>query len=845
MKEHTTAKTLALLAAGALLASCTADSPCTLPGNANTVIETACLPPAHEGTGTRTAVDPTEYTSGEIGVNWLPTDRIGVYGSTTANACFTNLSGQETNRTSFAGTLQDGEAPLHAYYPYTGTAGDDPTAVRGTLPLTQHYSTASRVLEGDWKVGTPQDGQPGKFTFEHVFAFLRLDVNAAGTAVAGERLLGVSLTIPGTQLGGDFTCDLATRATTFTPSGDDASCVTMEWTDQPLLSASTFHGYMSVAPVDGILGREVTVRLETSLHVITFTETLKADAFRPNTYYTVPLALSLYQDRWTMEDNPDAREENAEWVPGLQSRLACANTVFAIEGQPFMHKIRVPQDTKQTAHAVVPVKEGVVRAYNLPEGLEWNADRCLVQGTAPQAGDYDYSVEFTLGGTTYKEGIRLHVAATAADLLSPTPMMGWQTWNVLKDQIGYGILEKQLEGMKAKGLIDAGYRYFGVDDCWQLRNDNDNGHQIPDPAKFPAENGVNGMARMADLIHQYGLKAGIYSDCGTKTCAKYFASYGYEELHAQDYKDWGYDFLKEDWYYDLDMAPTGATSSTFVDGYSGLTSYWNTPTMAQQLYTRMGTALKSRGLMLYMCEWGLHDPWKWGAETGATCWRMSYDLRDGWWGAIGNSKNNDQNANGIGLHNTIVLMRNLWPYVGINRYNDADMICVGLRGAEGPAHECVYNQPDGLTSDEAETAFAMWCMWGSPILLGFDMTKDMESDAGLKHDLALIKNQELIAISQDPLGQGAEYVKTDGYVDYYMKDLANGDVAIAAVNLGENLPHSYEVSLADFEALDKSATYSARDLLGQKDAGTLSSSSSLKGTINKHGTFIVRLTKKQ
>ena len=76
-------------------------------------------------------------------------------------------------------------------------------------------------------------------------------------------------------------------------------------------------------------------------------------------------------------------EENAEWVPGLESRLACANTVFGIPGQPFMHKIRVPQDTSQTAHDVVPVKTGVRRVYNLPEGLSWNPRRCLVEGTAP------------------------------------------------------------------------------------------------------------------------------------------------------------------------------------------------------------------------------------------------------------------------------------------------------------------------------------------------------------------------------------------------------------------------------------------------------------------------------
>ena len=154
----------------------------------------------------------------------------------------------------------------------------------------------------------------------------------------------------------------------------------MEWTDTPELSASTFHGYMNVAPVTGIAGTEISIQIKTNLHIITFTETMKADAFKSNTYYTVPLTLSRFKDKWTME-------ENAAWVTGLQSRLACANTVFAIAGQPFMHKIRVPQSTSQQYHAVVPVKDGVKRVYNLPEGLTWNAGRCLVEGKAPTAGD--------------------------------------------------------------------------------------------------------------------------------------------------------------------------------------------------------------------------------------------------------------------------------------------------------------------------------------------------------------------------------------------------------------------------------------------------------------------------
>lgn len=839
----------------AILSACNADGigDFTSARRHNTVIEVYCPAPASESLETRTAVDSTEYTSGEIGINWLPSDEIGVYGTRTANARFTNQSEQEIDKTSFAGSLQDGEVPLYVYYPYTATAGTDPTAVKGNLPLTQHYSTATRELEGDWKVGVPQAGSTQKFTFEHIFTFLKFDINAGDTDVAGERLLSVSLTIPGSQLGGDFTCDLTTRATTFTPASD-ASCVTMEWTDQPELTASTFNGYMNVAPVTGIAGKEVTVQIKTNLHIVTFTETMKADAFRPNTYYTVPLTLSRFKDSWTLEENPDGKEENAAWVSGLQSRLACANTVYAIAGQPFMHKIRVPNDPSHTTSAeniaAVPVKDGVKRAYNLPEGLTWNAERCLVQGTAPAAGDYVYSVEFTVGGTTYQEGIKLHVAAAADELLSPTPMMGWQTWNVLKGEISYDILSAQLAGMRDKGLISAGYSYFGIDDCWQVKDKNENGHQIPNADKFPTVDGVNGMKRMADLIHSYGLKAGIYTDCGTKTCEKYFASYGYEELHAQDYQDWGYDFVKEDWYYDTTMAPTGATSSNFKDGYAGLNTEWNSHSKALELYTKMGQALKSRGLMLYMCEWGVHEPWKWGAETGATCWRMSYDGRDGWWGKVGSSKNNDQNANGVGLHNTIVLMRNLWPYVGINRYNDADMICVGIRGTGQSSNDCVYvefsisnptRRNPGLNSIEAETSFVMWCMWSSPILLGFDMTKDMTS-TDLTHDLALVKNEELIAINQDPLEQGAEYIKSANGIDYYQKDLANGDVAIAAVNLSDSQATA-TISMTDYDALDQSASYSARDLIGLKDAGSLSASSSLTATIAAHGTFVVRLTK--
>ncbi len=865
-----TVKAVMILTAAASLAACETDERIFSSGEFNTVIEASSEAPLPEGPDSRTAVDPAVNTSGEIGVNWMPGDKIGVFtdGTKYNNVCFENKNTSETAKTSFTGNIGT-STPKYAYYPYSESAGTNFTGVKGNLPLIQHYNTSTRVLEGDWKVGTPQNGETTKFNFKHIFAFLRFEINAEGTEIDGESLQSVSLTIPGTQLGGDFTCNLQDRSVSFSKPTDDTdvSKVTMEWTDTPALSASTFYGYMNVAPVTDIKGKTMTVEIKTNAHTITFNTTLTASALVANRYYNVPLTLSRFKESWTITDNsgtPDIpAEPNAKWLPGLQSKLACANTVFAIQGEPFMHKIRVPSypsgydrlEANVKPYMITPDKDGVTRVYNLPDGLTWNNTRKLVEGTAPAAGDYIYSVEFVVDGQTYKEGIKLHVAATSDGLLSPTPIIGWQTWNVLGEDINETKLTNQLKGMQTLGLIEAGYKYFGIDDAWQLRDLDGNGHQQINTESFETLDGVNGMKRMADKIHSYGLKAGIYTDCGRYTCGgggnAYAGSYGHEATHAQDYKDWGYDFVKEDWYYNTNMAP----GTPFTPGYNGVGQQndWNSKAKAQELYTKMGTALANRGIILYMCEWGIHDPWKWGAETGATCWRMSYDDSNAWKATneLTYGANEGVNNNRVGVYTSIVLMRNLWPYVGINRYNDADMLCVGIDGsAKKPNGEPVPGNEKcftgaGLTEAEAQTAFAMWCMWSSPILLGFDMTQNKSTiEEKLGYDaVGLLCNTKMVAIQQDPLGQGAEYIKTANGCDYYMKDLAGGDVAIAVVNLGESQA-SYTISLPEYDALDSSKSYSATNLLTKSDAGTLSAESSLSGSIEKHGTFIIRLTKK-
>lgn len=417
--------------------------------------------------------------------------------------------------------------------------------------------------------------------------------------------------------------------------------------------------------------------------------------------------------------------------------------------------------------------------------------------------------------------------------------MGWQSWNVLETNIDESSLKAIADALVANGWAEAGYTWLGIDDCWQQTDGSrdSNGVPVVNPTKFP-----NGLKELTDYIHSKGLKAGIYSDAGTHTCAsgdqgggELLGAYGYESQHAQAFTEWGFDKLKEDWFW-----TGGAGCPSGVDPADYTTAY--------QLYGKMGAGIQAAGnrILLSMCEWGTHDPWKWGPEVGSSSWRMSYDHRDGWMGQNGttgtfikNPKPNDptENINGIGLKNTIDLMRNLWSYVGINRFNDADMLVVGIRGGGSSSNDLLYSDA-GMSDAEYETEFAMWCMYGSPLLLTLDVRK---SDINA-HDAALLKNEELIAINQDALGQGAEWVKTVDGMDYYMKDLADGDVAVAVVNLNDS-ETAYTVTLSDFEALDASASYSARDLIVRTGAGTLSASSDLKGSLAAHGTFIVRLKK--
>ena len=258
---------------------------------------------------TRTCVGNTTE-DGATGILWTPGDRIGVYGTDgTQNAPFASANTGAVSEAVFSGNLKQGEAPAYAYYPYNeDNISADLSSIKGNLKLTQGFDLGSSTLECDYKVGTPSftstDGKSYEFTFTHLFSLLKFDINATGTALEGDDLESIILTLPESRrLGGEFTFDAASREVTWTGTTDGANTLRMNWDDTPTLSSGTqYSGYVTCAP-DIREGDEIKITVLTRKFKAEFTRTALTD-FTANTCYTFPLSLANYAGNMTVTERP-------------------------------------------------------------------------------------------------------------------------------------------------------------------------------------------------------------------------------------------------------------------------------------------------------------------------------------------------------------------------------------------------------------------------------------------------------------------------------------------------------------------------------------------------------------
>lgn len=387
--------------------------------------------------------------------------------------------------------------------------------------------------------------------------------------------------------------------------------------------------------------------------------------------------------------------------------------------------------------------------------------------------------------------------------LALTPPMGWNSWNKFNCEINEHVIRKAADAMVESGMKEVGYEYIVIDDCWQVGRDS-LGFIVADRQKFPS-----GIKALADYVHSKGLKFGIYSCAGRKTCANRPGSRGYEFQDALTYASWGVDFLKHDW--------------CNSDGQN-----------ARESYTLMRDALYAAGrpIVFSICEWGLSKPWEWAAPIGHL-WRTTGDIRNNW--DIPDAKEGKVWAGGVVIN--LDMQQGLENYAGPGHWNDPDMLEVG-NGV--------------LTESESRAHFSLWCMLAAPLMAGNDLGN---MDAATKN---ILTNTEMIAIDQDPLGKQGFKIRDYGQLEVYLKPLAKNEFAVCFFNRmtqpvqlefnwktlvlqvtqsGKPLKLVTEIERND---VNFSSTYNLRDVWQKKLVGN--TSTPFKSTIQSHDVVVLRLS---
>jgi alpha-galactosidase len=366
--------------------------------------------------------------------------------------------------------------------------------------------------------------------------------------------------------------------------------------------------------------------------------------------------------------------------------------------------------------------------------------------------------------------------------LALTPPMGWNSWNKFGCNVSDELVRGMADAMVKSGMKDAGYQYIVIDDCWQVSRDA-SGNIVADAQHFP-----NGIKALADYVHSLGLKFGIYSDAGSKTCAGRPGGLGHEYQDAIMYASWGVDYLKYDW-----------CNTTTQDAKS---SYAN---------IRQALDASGRPIVLSICEWGSAKPWLWAREIGGNLWRSSGDIQDRW---VGKREWNPGNCCSYGMLDIVDQEADLYSYAGPGHWNDPDMLEVGN---------------GGMTTTEYQAHFSLWALLAAPLIAGNDL-RNMTPEI---HDI--LTNKEVIAIDQDPLGRQGRRVWKDGDLEVWAKQLQNGDRAVILLNRGST---EQEITV-NWEQLGYPGHLSAvvRDLWAHKDLGKLTGKFS--ATVASHGVVMV------
>ena len=494
-------------------------------------------------------------------------------------------------------------------------------------------------------------------------------------------------------------------------------------------------------------------------------------------------------------DRPQVDEEPYFLTPepGPEPQINGPRLYGCRPGRPFIYRIPCTGDR--------PME---FSADNLPESMKLDAKKGIITGNAPQERG-EYRVTLMAGNDRGHD--RREFKLVVGDTLALTPPMGWNHWYTWYNKITAEHIRKAADAMVETGMADYGYQYVNIDDCWMMKPGADDpaigGEPRDEDGDIRSNKHFPDMAKLADYVHDKGLKIGLYTSPGPKTCQRYEGTYQHEQQDAEQFAEWGFDFLKYDW-CTYGQVATG-------EGRERL----------QKPYRKMGDILKEldRDIVYNLCQYGMGDVWEWGADVGGNCWRTTGDLGLHGGGRLPGFFH-------IGMANA-----QHWKHGEPGHWNDPDYILIGYVG--NPRRKDQPPQMTDLTPSEQYSYMSMWSLMAAPLVYSGDITRVDDFTRNV------LCNSEVIEVNQDPLGKQARpVVRTDDTL-ILAKPMSDGSLAVGLFNLME-VRRQITVS---WEQLGLEGAQRVRDVWRHKDLGDFEEK--YTATVRRHGVVMVRMWPKK
>jgi len=423
-------------------------------------------------------------------------------------------------------------------------------------------------------------------------------------------------------------------------------------------------------------------------------------------------------------------------------------------------------------------------AKDLPQGLVLNANSGVISGSVKKAGEY----KVLLTAKNDKGEATRELKIVIGDKIALTPPMGWNSWNCWGLSVDDQKVRQSVDYMISTGLADHGWTYINIDDGWEAPERAKDGSIVTNE-KFPD------MKALSDYLHSKGFKFGIYSSPGPLTCGGYLGSYQHELQDAKTWASWGIDYIKYDWC-----------------SYGGIAKDNSLPELKKP-YLVMRDALEkcNRDIVFSLCQYGMGNVWEWGDEVGGNLWRTTGDITDTW--ASLSSIGFDQGKSS--------------PFAKPGNWNDPDMMILGWVGW-GPSLHATR-----LSINEQYTHVSLWCLLAAPLLLGNDLSRLDD------FTIALLTNDEVLDIDQDPLGKAAVPVVNKDNIQIWVRDLEDGSKAVGLFNLSDDT-QNVTLNWSDIKVEGKQTV---RDLWRQKDLGEFDGK--FETNVYSHGVVFLKVAAKK